>query len=215
MRLIEQFFQALTKILFKKTAKNYDGALAEISLTYKKLFGLDGELINSLPYTEIIKMLELGGGFEREKALIIAELIKEEGEVKYLQNHDEDVPDSYYMKALNIYLYALKDGDRKNIAEKKDKIDFLIKKLDDYEFDNNLKAKVFRYFEYTGRYADAENLLFELIESGDAQILNEGVLFYKRLLNLSDNELNDGNLPRIEVEQGLKIVEAKLFGGLN
>ena len=54
MRMIEQFFQALARILFKKTNKNYDGAIDEINLAYKKLFGLESELINSLPDFEII-----------------------------------------------------------------------------------------------------------------------------------------------------------------
>ena len=212
MRMIEQFFQALARILFKKTNKNYDGAIDEINLAYKKLFGLESELINSLPDFEIINMLKIGGGFEREKALIIAELVKEEGETRSLKNHDPGIPVSAYMKSLGVYLFALNEYDKKVFEENKNKVDFLLEQLKDYELSNFIKINLFRYYENTGRYADAENILFELLVSDKAEMLKEGVSFYKRLLDLSDIELKRGNLPRAEVEQGLRTVEHKLRG---
>ncbi len=210
MRLIEQFFQALSRILNKKIKKNYDGALEEINLTYKKLFGFDSKLINSLPDSEIIKMLEIGGGFEKEKALIIAELIKEEGEIRFLKNKEHGIPASVYIKSLAIYLYGLKDGDKKLVEKSKEKVDFLLLKLKQYGLQDRLKKNLFKYYESTGRYADAENILFELIESNEIGMLKEGISFYRRLMELSDADLENGNLPRSEVEQSLQVVEEKL-----
>ena len=56
-----------------------------------------------------------------------------------------------------------------------------------------------------GRYAQAEDLLYELLEAapGSKQMVVQGVSFYQRLLQKSNQELITGNLPRAEIEEGL------------
>ena len=58
------------------------------------------------------------------------------------------------------------------------------------------------YFAARGHFARAEDALFAWLESGDEKARTEGLDFYDRLLTLDDAELERGDLPRIEVEQG-------------
>jgi hypothetical protein len=59
----------------------------------------------------------------------------------------------------------------------------------------------------TDRFADAENTLFELIDEQVENILGEAFDFYQRLLNKTDQELDDGNLPKEEVLEGLEYLK--------
>jgi hypothetical protein len=45
-------------------------------------------------------------------------------------------------------------------------------------------------------------VLFDWLKSGDPAATVEGINFYDRLLTLNDAELQRGELPRVEVEQG-------------
>ncbi len=64
--------------------------------------------------------------------------------------------------------------------------------------------------EAVGRYADAEDALFEAIDAApdDSGPIDSGILFYQRLLAKDDAELEAGDLPRDEVKTGL----AELLG---
>lgn len=60
------------------------------------------------------------------------------------------------------------------------------------------------YFEHAGRFAEAEDALFQLqeITGPGAEVRRLGDSFYQRLRRMSDERLAAGNLPREEVEQG-------------
>ena len=67
-----------------------------------------------------------------------------------------------------------------------------------------VKFKLFRYYDWSGEYATAENLLFQLVEVDYPEIRPIGILFYRRLQKKSDADLILGGLPRPEVEEGLR-----------
>jgi hypothetical protein len=109
-----------------------------------------------------------------------------------------------------IYLEVLlTDGDtilKDNIPE----IDSLLAKFTDYDLSYPIKFRLYLYYEKTGKYAKAEDVLYELLEDEEAGpgIVKEGIDFYQRLLAKSDPELTAGQLPRDEVEEGLaKLLE--------
>src|SRR6266511_2008230 len=56
-----------------------------------------------------------------------------------------------------------------------------------------------------GRYADAEDALFEAIDDlpADTGLVDAGIAFYQRLLALQDADLETGGLPREEVKSSL------------
>jgi hypothetical protein len=62
-----------------------------------------------------------------------------------------------------------------------------------------------RVLESLGRYADAEDVLFEAIDDlpADTGLVDAGIAFYQRLLALEDADLETGGLPRDEVRSGL------------
>lgn len=61
------------------------------------------------------------------------------------------------------------------------------------------------YYELTKNYAKAEDVLFTLTETSEANndILSKGIAFYERLIKKDQAELEKGNLPIDEVLEGL------------
>jgi hypothetical protein len=73
------------------------------------------------------------------------------------------------------------------------------------------QARLMQHYERTGEFAKAEDALFQMLEMEpeNAPLLELGISFYRRLESQSDARLNDGNLPRAEVEAGLADLNAR------
>ena len=69
--------------------------------------------------------------------------------------------------------------------------------------------KVVRFLEHRGRYADAEDLLFLLIEGDHPEAVSCGLELFRRLGSQTDERLERGGLSRAEVEDALRVLEAK------
>jgi hypothetical protein len=66
-------------------------------------------------------------------------------------------------------------------------------------------------YEQVGAFGKAEDVLFAMMESepNEPGLVSFGIAFYQRLAGKSDVSLNDGNLPRTEVESGLAELERR------
>lgn len=208
MRMIEQLGQFLTRILGLKEAKKFDAARMEIDRAGKILLGLDMSLIRVLTDEKIISLLQPTGSLDSGRCLLIAELLREEGEICKLQGKDDERY-SCYSKSLSLFLEALAVNAHFRTQEYLAKIDLLIAYLKQTTLPAHIDEKLFRYFEMTGEYARAENLLFQLIEADHPGMLEEGIRFYQRLLAKTDSGLEQGNLPREEVEEGLRVLQGR------
>src|SRR6266571_4710669 len=88
-------------------------------------------------------------------------------------------------------------------------VEGLLDKLVDYELSAEIKVQLFQYFERTGRYSRAEDVLFELLEVDDQEnepessLVDRGIAFYERLLRKKDTELVAGNFSWEEAREGL------------
>lgn len=74
-----------------------------------------------------------------------------------------------------------------------------------------VKERLWRHYERMGRFADAENWLFELLDDPQAppDTAARGVDFYGRLLARNDEELLIGNLPRSEILASLAELQSR------
>jgi len=208
MRMIEQLGVFLTRILKLKEAEKFDAARMEIDRAGKTLLGLDMSLIRALSDEKIISLLQPTGSLDSGKCLLIAELLREEGDICERQGKEEERY-TCYSKSLSLYLEALAvNADFRN-QEYLTKINALIQRLQQFTLLSHIDEKLFHYFEMTGEYAKAENHLFLLLETDHPEILEEGIRFYERLLAKSDRELEQGNLPREEVEEGLRVLQSR------
>jgi hypothetical protein len=204
MRLIEQFFLVLSRILFKKNTQKYAEALSETETAYKNLLGLDARQVHSLSFDELIGWLKMGGRFDAEKCLILAALLKEDAEIHELAGRPmDDGLHAEYAKAFFLYREAVREDESPESGRARSEMKWLVKKLDSSRLAPPRKLDLFRYHESAGEFGLAEDLLYELAKVRYPGIRKEGREFYRRLIAKSDGDLLEGNLPRKEVEEGM------------
>jgi hypothetical protein len=81
MRMIAQLAAVLARILGAKNAQNYTEALQIAQDSYGQLFGLNGELVESMDAATLALLLG-----EKEKIKALASLLREEGDILLLQD---------------------------------------------------------------------------------------------------------------------------------
>ncbi len=109
MRMIEQLAKVLSKILFNKQNGNYQESFNNIDTACKNILGLDYNMINSLSGKDIISLLDFSKDSSTFsiKCIVIAKLLKENGELKDLIKGKETESRYDYQKALRLYLEGI------------------------------------------------------------------------------------------------------------
>ena len=202
MRMIEQLAQVMAKVMSYKQAQNFERAEEELNLAAEQFFGLKPELLDSMSAEDLISFLQLDHVLNSQKCLILAEILRGKAELAEL-TRDPAKTDQVYSKSLRCYLQAFTVDRDLRKRETTEKIDFLLNKTKNNKLSPDFQFRLFRYCEQVGRFAKAEDILFDLAESRHPNIYSEGVSYFKRLLAKSDDELIRGELPREEVEEGL------------
>ena len=204
LRLAEEIGRAFAQILYHKQIKDYQGARNFIDEQYRQTLGMGAGFIHSVPEETLLAMLTSLGTLNAEKCWLLATLLKAEGEIYEEQGNDDE---SYYcyLKSLNLFLEVLLLDDKISDVDHVPELEGLLYKLHDYELPTTTELKLLQYYENTGRFAKAEDVLFEMLNTGtpDKAIVERGIAFYSRLNKKSDTVLSAGNFSRVEAEEGL------------
>jgi tetratricopeptide (TPR) repeat protein len=204
LRLAERLGRELAILLGLRKREQYQEALIYIDDLLLRMSGFTSRSINALSEDLLVKALSPLGILNVDSCLWIATMLKAEGQIYEDQGNTNE---SYYryLKSLHLFLTALQhvpiDEHRPFSPEIRD----LLVKLEDYELPHNLKKQLFRYYEYNGQYAKAEDTLFELLDQypADQDIRAHGLAFYEHLLTKSDADLQAGDFSRQEVREGI------------
>jgi hypothetical protein len=206
LRMIEEFFQALARIKSLKSARQWREADASIDQEFQRLIGMDAQNVARLSETELLAGLIRGEATLAvpEKTLLLATLLKEAGDVFAEERRQEDSRTSY-LKGLHLLLDTLGRGEVFESPQFVPKVEEFVVALGDDPLPLETEARLMQHYERTGEFGKAEDALFALLdaEPENAPLLELGISFYRRLESQSDVQLNDGNLPRAEVEAGL------------
>jgi len=146
MRLIEQFAEALSRILKLKESKNYEEALSLIGQTYKELLGFDLLVINSLGTEDLISIIAMDGIPDVNKCIIIATLLKEEGDV-YEARNQEDKSCQRYLKSLDIFLRGLLSEGEILLDTSSYDLEKIVEKLGKENLPRDIKKRLSKYYE--------------------------------------------------------------------
>lgn len=210
LRLAERFGRELAILFHLRQRNQHEEALINIDELFLQSVGLTTHFINSASEEMLLKMISPLGTLNLEKCLWIAVLLKEEGDI-YAEMGKPDEGYYRHIKSLFFFLEAALHEKQSKDLNVPASIDDLLLKLEEFELPIHLKSKLFRYFELTGSYSKAEDMLLELVERHEPaaqQVLTPGKEFYVRLLKKSDADLQMGGLSRQEVEEGLKRLAA-------
>jgi hypothetical protein len=210
LRLAERLGRELAILLGLRKREQYQEALIYIDDLLLRMSGFTSRSINALSEALLVKALSPLGILNVEACLWIATMLKAEGQI---YEDQININESYYryIKSLHLFLTALQHEPIDDHKPFSTEIRELLVKLEDYELPQNLKKQLFRYYEYSGQYAKAEDTLFELLEQYTTyqEIQALGLAFYERLLAKSDADLLAGLFSRQEVHEGITQISQK------
>ena len=201
MRMINILRQMIARILFLKNEKDFPKALLDIQTTGKTLLGIDGEMARRLSPLQIMQLFGSDLTVAVPKSYVAAILFKEEADVRTLMGEEEE-PTRLYLRSLTLLLDVYEWAKEPIEPDHPKIIDEVLGKLKDFVLPVDLLEKLFRFREERGEYDKAENVLYDIFEVKPAFKV-QGILFYKRLLEKKDEELEKGGLPRTEVQEGI------------
>src|SRR6267378_1910483 len=201
LRMIEEFIQALNRIRGLKQGQDWKTAGAELNSAFQRLVGGGPQAVAALSETELMARLVAGESTHlvHEKALMLASLLKEAGDVATAEDRTEDARSSY-LKGLRLLLQALLRQEVYECPEFVPKVEMFVLALADAPLSLETRALLMQYYERTGEFARAEDALFAMLEmEPDNQgIVEFGITFYERIWHQRDANLIAGDLPRSE-----------------
>ncbi|RPH36106.1 hypothetical protein EHM92_05075 [bacterium] len=202
MRMINILTQMIARTLFLKNKKDFPTALLDIQTTGKTLLGIDGALARRLSPSQIMQLFGSDLTVAVPKSYVAAILFKEEADVRALMGEEEDSL-QLYERSLTLLLDVLEWANEPVEPNHVQVIDEVLRKLKGYSLPVDLLDKQLGFHERMGQYDKAENLLYDILDV-KPEYKAEGMLFYKRLLEKKDEELEQGGLPRSEVIEGME-----------
>lgn len=200
MRLINQTSAVLARLLGLKEQKKPDEALEAIDEFLSKELRMRSRLALGLSDSDLLAMLSVGGVPNPEMIGTVAVFLQEEGDLLFETGRlDESL--MRYEKALRLMMHVLRENGPIDGLRLEERADELVAKLAPYEVAPATRKAAWEWSERAGKYADAENMLYELYEI-NAVTPEEGGAFYDRLEALDDASLERGGLPRAELRDG-------------
>ena len=207
LRMIEECIRALARINSLKQGQRWSEASAELGIEFKKLIGDGPGDVVRLSESELLARLMQEGPTHamRDKTFVLTALLKEAGDVAAAAERMEASRECHF-KALNLLQDVIARGEVGACPEFVPKVELLREALATVSLPARTQALLMQHYERTGEFAKAEDALFAIIdaEPDNHAIVEFGITFYQRLLAQSEMALQEANLPRAEVEAGLK-----------
>lgn len=212
LRQIEEFVAAMTKLLGLAKNEQWQDAASLAASQFQAIAGATSAELVRMSDTELLAQLIQGEPTQilEQKIFMLATLFKTQGDLLAGQGKVEE-SHPYYLKGLHLLLDTFASN---NMAKRPDylpTVDAFLLGLGDSPLPLSTNAMLMRHFEQTGEFAKAEDALFAMMdaEPSNPEPLAFGAAFYQRLLQLSDDTLSAGNLPRAEVKSGLAELEKR------
>lgn len=205
---MKQLSEVITKVLTLNEDNNLGESHLVINEAYRQLIGLNSELVEKLPYEDIINLISAYESAEIVKLIILAELLKLSSDLNYIEGKTDIGLNNAY-KSLNVYIKAVLMDDETTIGLCKKNIDKIIERVSEYQIPLEGMIGIFKYYEIVDRFDKAEDILYEILEVSDnpTEMAQEGINFYNRLLDKNEEELEQGNLPLDEVNDGIERIK--------
>lgn len=151
LRIAENVGRALAQIIYDKEIHEYQGALSLIDELCKQTVGAGSGFIHAISEETLLAMLTLLGILNVEKALLIATLLKTEGDI-YEDQGNPDAAYESYLKALNLFLEILLRDDHLHDLRCSPQVEDILGKLEAYELPLDTRRLLFQYYEQRREY---------------------------------------------------------------
>jgi tetratricopeptide (TPR) repeat protein len=146
LRVAEDVDRALAQIIYQQDMRDYQGALSLIDEVLKQSVGIGADFIHAISEETLLAMLTLLGVLDVEKALLMAKLLKAEGDI-YEKQGNLDAAYENYLISLNLLLEIVLRDDHLHDLHVSPEVEDLLGKLDAYELPPTTRHLLLRYYE--------------------------------------------------------------------
>jgi tetratricopeptide (TPR) repeat protein len=213
MRQIEQVGQMLAHILGLAKGGRGDEALGMFDEAYKPLIGVGSRVVAVLDDGQLIDLLTSGSNPDLRRVALALRLLVAEADL-YRGAGQTGEAAVRYRRAVALAGCLAARSER---LLDRDLAHGLLERAGELALTDDQRLAVARVLEALGRYADAEDALFELIDERpeDPGPVDEAIAFCQRLRPLEPEELEAGGLTRQEVDSTLAELLAHPVAGLD
>ena len=201
MRQIEIAGQMLARILGLAKGGRRDEALGLFDQAYQPLLGVSARVVSTLSEEQLLGLLTSGSMPDLRRVATVLELLKVEADLHAEAGHRAAAV-ARYRRALALagFLAARAEA----LPDAALAVD-LVERVQGLQLSVAQRAQLARVLEALGRYADAEDALFEAIDADpdDPVPVEAAIAFCQRLLALDPAALAAGGLPLEEVKASL------------
>jgi tetratricopeptide (TPR) repeat protein len=201
MRQIEQVGRILAAIIGLAKGGRGDEALGMFDEAYKPLLGVGTGVVAALDDAQLVDMLSSGSNPDMRRVALALELLKTEADL-YAGAGQAGEAAVRYRRAVALAGTLAARSER--LLDRELATD-LLKRAGDLELSVPQRLAAARVLEALGRYADAEDALFEVIDERpeDPEPVDEAIAFCQRLRPLEPEQLAAGGLSLQEVNDTL------------
>jgi tetratricopeptide (TPR) repeat protein len=201
MRQIEQIGQMLAHILGLAKGGRGDEALGMFDEAYKPLLGVGSRVVAVLDDAQLVDLLTSGSNPDMRRVAMALGLLKAEADL-YAEAGQAVEAAVRYRRAVALAGCLAARSERLLDHEL---AAGLLGRAGELELSDAQRLAVARVLEALGRYADAEDALFELIDElpGDPGPVEAAIAFCQRLRPLEAEQLAAGGLSSDEVNATL------------
>ena len=207
MRQIEALSMVVARVLQLLKNNEPKTALQVVNEEIERLTGFDTATLCRLSHQDLVTgpaLLETDADVH-VKRLILTTLLAKAGEIHETLGDDE-AHVRCTMTALELRMETPHDAVPDGLPVAVPTAGELAEALAGYLLPPAINLRLFRYYEENNLFADAEDQFFAMLdeEPDSPELIELGVAFYERLLDLPDDLLEAGGLPREEVVAALK-----------
>jgi tetratricopeptide (TPR) repeat protein len=199
MRQIEIAGQMLARIVRLAKGGRRDEALGLFDQAYRPLLGVSARVVSTLSEEQLLSLLTSGSMPDLRRVATVLELLKVEADL-HAEAGRRAAAALRYRRALALagFLAARSEAlpDATLAAD-------LVERTAALDLSADQRTQLARVLEALGRYADAEDALFEAIDADDHGPVDAAIAFCQRLLALDPAALAAGGLPLDEVKASL------------
>ena len=149
LRVAEDVGRALAQIIYHEKIQDYEGAHSLIDDLLKQSVGMGSGFIHAVSEETLLAMLTVLGILNLEKALMVATLLKAEGDV-FVDQGNSDAAYYSYLKSLNLFLEIVLRDDHLHDLHITPEVEDLLDKLEAYELPLDSRRLLSQYYEQIG-----------------------------------------------------------------
>jgi Family of unknown function (DUF6483) len=145
LRVAEDVDRALAQIIYQQDMRDYQGALSLIDEACRQAVGTDSDFIHAISEETLLAMLTLLGVLDVEKALLMAKLLKAEGDI-YEKQGNLDAAYESYLISLNLLLEIVLRDDYLHDLHVSPEVEDLLGKLEAYDLPQSTRRRLLQLY---------------------------------------------------------------------